>query len=225
MYFRVLERKCLVNIKKLTWDFLDSNMYLIEEDTHLLVIDVIDDTDTLLKCFYASSVTVLLTHEHFDHICGLNTLRKNVPCQVIASKACSERIKDNKANMSLYVEAMAEVFGLECPKQWIPFVCQEADIVFGKFYEFRWRKHLVKCFSTPGHSAGSSTILMDNMLFVGDTVLDSRLMVKFPGSSKKLYKELTVPLLEKLLTKVSFVYPGHGTIMKPDKARAFIKEV
>jgi len=53
------------------------------------------------------------------------------------------------------------------------------------------------------------------MLFVGDTVLENNLMVKFPGSSKKLYRSVTVPLLEKLLLggRIKSVYPGHGEVM------------
>ena len=66
-------------------------------------------------------------------------------------------------------------------------------------YAFHWMGHAVEMFSTPGHSAGSCCIVVDDLLFVGDTVLENNLMVKFPSSSKKLYRSVTAPLLEKLL--------------------------
>lgn len=91
------------------------------------------------------------------------------------------------------------------------------DIVFDHRYVFSWMNHAVALYYTPDHSAGSCCILLDDMLFVGDTVLENDLMVKFPGSSKKLDREVTVPLLEKLLVvnRVTRVYPGHGDVMSP----------
>jgi glyoxylase-like metal-dependent hydrolase (beta-lactamase superfamily II) len=82
-------------------------------------------------------------------------------------------------------------------------------------------------FFTPGHSAGSCCIVVDDMLFVGDTVLENDLMVKFPGSSKKLYRSVTAPLLENWLlgNRISCVYPGHGDVMSPEMALGLIRGV
>ena len=66
-------------------------------------------------------------------------------------------------------------------------------------------------FSTPEHSAGSCCIVVDDLLFVGDTLLENNLMVKFPGSSNKLYRSVTAPLQEKWLLG-NRVY-GHGDVM------------
>ena len=85
----------------------------------------------------------------------------------------------------------------------------------------------MELFSTSGHSARSCCIMLDDMLFVGDTVLENNLMVKFPGSSKKLYREVTVPLLEKWLlgNRVSCVYPGHGDVMSLEVSLEIIRGV
>ena len=94
-------------------------------------------------------------------------------------------------------------------------------------YAFHWMGHAEEMFSTPGRSAGSCCIVVDDLLFVGDTVLENNLMVKFPGSSKKLYRSVTSPLLEKLLlgNQVSCVYPGHGDMMKPEMSLEIIRGV
>ena len=193
-----------MKVEKFVSGFLDTNTYVIEENKHLLIIDPADHAAVLKKCRDAASVTVLLTHEHFDHISGLNRIRDLCAssCRVIAGGICSERIQDTKANLSAYADVLAQLGGKQIPEHWEPFGCQAADITFDNRYAFRWMGHAVELFSAPGHSAGSCCILLDDMLFVGDTVLENNLMVKFPGSSKKLYREVTVPLLEKLLVGV-----------------------
>ena len=107
-----------------------------------------------------------------------------------------------------------------------PFNCQEADITFKEYYIFRWLGHTVELFSTPGRSVGSCCIVLVDILFVGGTVLENNLMVKFPGSSKKLYRSVTVPLLEKLLLGkcVTRVYPGHGNVMSPETALTIARD-
>ena len=214
--------------------FLDTNTYLLEEDEHLLVIDPADHAVVLERCRDATSVTVLLTHEHFDHIAGLNQLRGVCApsCVVIAGETCSERIQDPKANLSAYADVLAQLGGKQIPEHWSPFFCKAADITFEDRYAFRWMGHEVELFSAPGHSAGSCCILLDDMLFVGDTVLENNLMVKFPGSSKKLYRSVTVPLLEKLLTgtlapenRITHVYPGHGDVISSEVVVEIIKGV
>ena len=122
---------------------------------------------------------------------------------------------------------LAELGGKQIPEHWSPFACKAADITFENQYAFRWMGHAVEMFSTPGHSAGSCCIVVDDLLFVGDTVLENNLMVKFPGSSKKLYRSMTEPLLEKLLlgNRISCVYPGHGDVMSPEKALRLVRGV
>ncbi len=195
----------------------------------MLNIDPGEHTAVLERCKEAASVTVLLTHEHFDHVIGLNRVMDCCAssCRVIAGETCSERIQDTKANLSAYADVLAELGGKQIPEHWSPFSCKAADITFDTRYAFCWRGHAVELFSTPGHSAGSCCIVVDDMLFVGDTVLENNLMVKFPDSSKKLYRSVTVPLLEKWLlgNRISCVYPGHGDVMSPEMALGLIKGV
>lgn len=209
--------------------FLDTNSYLLEEDGELLIIDPAEHAAVLERCREAATITVLLTHEHFDHISGLNRIRELCAssCRVIVGTTCSERIQDTKANLSAYADVLAQLGGKQIPEHWSTFSCKAADITFGDWYVFQWMGHAVELFSTPGHSVGSCCIVLDDLLFVGDTVLENNLMVRFPGSSKKLYRSVTVPLLEKLLVEnqVSRVYPGHGDMMSPEVALGLIRGV
>ena len=216
-------------VARFVFGFLDTNTYLLEEDGHLLIIDPSDYADLLEKCRNAASVTVLLTHEHFDHISGLNRIRDLCAssCRVITGATCSERIQDEKGNLSAYADVLAELGGKQISEHWLPFACKAADITFENRYAFHWMEHAMEMFFTPGHSAGSCCIVVDDMLFVGDTVLENNLMVKFPGSSKKLYRSVTAPLLERLLlgNRISCVYPGHGDVMSPEMALRLIRDI
>ncbi len=218
-----------MEIRKFVWNFLDSNTYVLQEEfqeeKQYLVIDPIDNDGILDELKNANSVTVLLTHEHFDHICGLNKLRAAISCKVIASAACSERMQNVKANMSLYADIMATVTKneIQVPEFWKPFSCNKADITFDCSYTFTWMGHSVKLIATPGHSPGSCCILVDDKLFSGDTILENQIMIGFPGSSKKVFRKDTIPLLEKLLYSVNCVYPGHGDVMTREEAIRAIK--
>lgn len=75
-----------MKVEKHISDFIDTNTYLLEEDNHLHIIDPADHDVVLEKCRNAASVTVLLTHEHFDHIRGLNRIR-----DLCASSSCHRR--------------------------------------------------------------------------------------------------------------------------------------
>ena len=218
-----------MDVKTFIWEPRDTNMYVIEENNHILIIDPNDNKLVYKMCSEASSITVLLTHEHFDHICGLNKLRnvrdKNMrPCLVVSNEKCSERLKNSKTNMSAYAEVLAQLSEKQLPVDWTPFTCEEADVTFNNQYSFLWMEHTVSLFYTPGHSEGSCCIVLDDdIVFVGDSILESRLMVKFPCSSRKRYRDATVPLLEKLLKNATKIYPGHGDVLTRETALEIIK--
>ena len=217
------EEKGKIKIDRFTWGFLETNMYVLQAADDFLVIDPIDNVEILEKLKGSESLTVLLTHEHFDHICGLNKLREIATYKVIASQECSERIKDAKTNLSAYADVLAEIAEKQVPASWTPFCCESADFTFVDEYSFAWAGHLVKMIATPGHSAGSCCILIDDMLFSGDTILENINITGFPGGSRKKYREVTVPILKYILPKVSFVYPGHGDAMSGEDAMRLIE--
>ena len=207
-------------IKKFTWNYLDSNMYVLEHKNNFLVIDPIDSTEALNGFKNAETITVLLSHEHFDHISGLNKLRKLEKCEtvVIANEECSNRIQDPKRNMSLYADVLMALAEKPVTEILKPFVCTKADITFNDSYSFDWFGLKVSLVSTPGHSPGSICIGVNNLLFSGDTLLENRFMNRFPGGNTKVFKKKTVPVLKQLLEKVDYVYPGHGMVISRETA-------
>lgn len=200
----------LISIDPLT----DSNCYAIEEKGHVLIIDpnqkekvtqIIREHDWIIDY-------VILTHEHCDHMQGLNELRRQYHFQVIAQEKCSKNLANKVKNMSGMMGTY--LYFKNGEKQIIPyepFTCEPAEIIFDKSYEFSWEDHSFELISIPGHTAGSISILMDEInLFSGDYLLSSdENPTIFPGGSKEDYEKYAKPWMENLKEGLH-IYPGHG---------------
>lgn len=196
------------------WDYIDSNMYVILENREALIIDPVLTTE--VKDFWANRdmkrVFIVLTHEHFDHINGLNWLKKQFHCEVIANSVCAANIQSASKNLSdksdvilLFNDKMRErsvkVF---------PF-CSSADIQFQDVKKMKWQNHDILLISTPGHTNGSVCMILDDAyLFTGDTLLEIPTITRLPGGSKSKFEQITIPVLRDLIPKIIKVYPGHG---------------
>ena len=75
---------------------IDSNMYMLPTENSCLVVDptVSTEAERILQESNVEKCVVLLTHEHYDHISGVNWLREKVKCEVVCSKICAQRIKN-----------------------------------------------------------------------------------------------------------------------------------
>ncbi|MDY8045189.1 MBL fold metallo-hydrolase [Paenibacillus polymyxa] len=190
-------------------------MYLMICNNKALIIDpcVSNDALQLLKDKNIIDVIVLLTHEHYDHISGVNWLRDNFDCKVIAIDQCAQNLPDPKRNASAYFDTLllfhspeTKVSGGDIE----PYSCK-ADETFTDYHCFNWENHKVEIIHSPGHSEGSVCILIDDMfVFTGDSLIKGNATItRLPGGSKRKYYEITLPFLNSL-PKDSIIYPGHG---------------
>ena len=199
-----------MTIRRYESKLLSSNMYLIVENGHSIVIDPYEDVSE------ADGVCVdyiLLTHEHFDHISGVNNWRQETKAPVLCSKACAERIKDPKSNMARYFNEFCEL------QTWIeldsvplsdPDYSCTADLVFEDEAHLEWQGHVLNLFEMPGHSMGSIGILLDDSFFFsGDSLFENKdIELRLPGGSKRIWQEFGLPRLSNLPDNV-MVFPGH----------------
>lgn len=143
---------------------------------------------------------VILTHEHFDHIAGVTTLKQLYDCKLIASEVCSAAIQNSKSNLSFFRDG-------------IGFSVQEADWKVSNHDYFEWYGHHCDIYIAKGHSAGGIVIVMDSdLLFSGDTLMwNLKTVTKLPTSSKEELS-LSLKLLKSFrnLGKMH-VYAGHGS--------------
>lgn len=194
-----------------------SNMYILIEGAQALVVDPSGNQDALqrLQDAQPEKVTVLLTHEHFDHISGVNLLRQNFNVEVICLKACAERLEDPSRNFAKFWRTMI----MDKPPQVqeegrkvedLDYACA-ADTAYDAETTISWAGNTIKLIPAPGHSRGGCLLLLDEkILFSGDNLVEGAgVICRFPGGSKRDYAAITRPLLEALPDN-TFVLPGHG---------------
>ena len=65
-----------VNIKKVVVGELETNCYIVENDSECLIIDPGSESDKIIKNIDKKVVGILLTHRHFDHVGALEIVSK-----------------------------------------------------------------------------------------------------------------------------------------------------
>lgn len=196
---------------------IDSRMYVIHKQDHALIIDpfVENELHTFLQHHLIDQVQVILTHEHYDHISGVNWLREFTNCSVLCSASCAERIQDSRKNLSQYFTALFSLQDQAVRNEVIEMDVQlyscEADQTFTGELEFTWFGHHVYVRETPGHSIGSVCVVVDNhIIFTGDSLINGKPVVtRLPGGNRQAYESVTQPYLYGLPNNM-LVFPGHG---------------
>ncbi len=187
----------------------DSNCYLIRQGKQCVLIDpnAFSVIKPVLQKWNISCLLVLLTHEHCDHIGGLNELRANYHTIVAASSACSTGMQNARENMSRQMELFLYFKnGQTKITPYRPFTCRAADIQFGD--EIRLRDFSMK--ALPGHTHGSSVILYEGAVFCGDYLLpEDKVVTRLPGGSDEEYERFAKPWLRQI-PDGTWIFPGHG---------------
>lgn len=198
-----------MQVYKFNNNVVRANMYVIEHNGHYILIDpsVVERVQINGTVDY-----ILLTHEHYDHICRVNYWKELTHAKIIASVPCQKGLKSPSRNFSRFykdfcqLQTTMEVIGEVENKD---YVCS-ADLLFEQKYEFEWQGQEIKLFETPGHSKGSSCILInEKALFCGDTLFkDFPTATGLPGGSKRDWDNITRIKLSSLNNDI-IVYPGH----------------
>ncbi len=178
-----------------------TNCYLVQnhESGKGVIIDPGGDADVILDAIRASGmepVAILLTHGHIDHLMAVPEIqtRYNLPVYV----------HEAERPMLASVSIQAEMFGLpNMPSPEVSVWLKEGDLQIKGGLTFG-------VIHTPGHSPGGCCYLMEDGIFVGDTLFESSIgRTDLPGGD---YDQLIRSIKEKLFTlpDETIVYPGHG---------------
>ena len=87
---------------------IDSNCFILynNSSSDCIIVDpgTEDCCDLLLFLNQYKLVPghIILTHEHFDHIMGVNKLIDLFNCNIVCSEKCLEYIGDKKKNLSVF---------------------------------------------------------------------------------------------------------------------------
>lgn len=194
-------------VKKLINKPVDSNTYILSnlEYKHCLIVDPGNpDISKLINYFSVidkQPLAILLTHEHFDHIYGVNELLKLYPeIKVYGSSKTIERIQNKRKNLSLYYDQLGyEILNANFE------VIIEDSINISSFH--------IKILKTTGHTDSSLSYLVEEKLFTGDFLIkDESTVTKFPTGNRLDF----LSSFEKFkgIINASIIYPGHGEIFK-----------
>ena len=203
----------MMNWEMFTEPLFESNCYILEEDGACIVVDPNDPAavpERITRRGWTPEL-IFLTHEHCDHMAGLDALRARFPsARVIAGEACCRGLQDKRINMTRMAEtylAFSGKPGVSYP----PFVPAYVKPSFTEELTLHWRGHVIRCIALPGHTPGSTGIRMDeNVFFSGDYLLIGKEPVlRLPGGSEIAFRQITVPVLM-ALPKGIRVFPGHG---------------
>ena len=197
-----------------------SNMFTILTGNEAVVFDPNIDEE-LLVLFEEKridKVHILLTHGHYDHICGVEWLKENIDTEVVCHKMCAKRLMNSKRPLvRLVAVVLAEQDRADgghryqdFKDSYKPFTIV-ADKTFDQQTNLQYGEMEFIVTSTPGHSEGSVCYsLMGKIVFTGDTLLeDNAVITRFPGGNTDDYKNISLPYLRSL-SKDTIIMPGHG---------------
>lgn len=185
-----------MQIVKLSSNRFNSNTFLLYfHDTLVMIDPQIDNIGGLIFDDF-KAIHCFLTHEHVDHISGLETLSRYHNLSVYATEVCSSRIADTRQNISFYAG--------------MPYAYKGDVNVFSKSMEHVIAGNRIICYELPGHSPGSCVIKIGDALFTGDLIIkDIKTVTKVPGGDKKVLAE-SLGFLFSHFSGNTLCYPGHG---------------
>lgn len=189
-----------------------SNSYILykENEDSVWIVDP-GDAQQILEWMHehgkGSAAGILLTHTHFDHFYGANDILLRFPsCRLyVAGEYGRNGLFDSKQNGSRYSESG------------IVALNEDVDIKYYNEQVILWQDEAMKVLSTPGHSDDSVCLLVDGLLFTGDTLIkDVRTVTKLRGGSVEKLEE-SIKIFSTLKGNNIQVMPGHGDEFELDK--------
>ncbi len=195
---------------------IEANTFVCLNGDNAVVVDpnINEQLYTRLEECGVSRILVLLTHEHYDHITGLNDIRSRFETVVVCTKNCADFIaKPSNNRAELFAALMRNIdratvveFINSMPNR---FSCS-ADITFTDEIRFSWHGIDIKMIAAPGHSPGSCLIYIGNCIFTGDSwIYGCTAITNMRGGSRAEYEAVTMPML-KSAAEDTMIMAGHG---------------
>ncbi len=191
-----------IKIGKMMIGSVQTNFYFVyrEGSKEIICIDPADHGEQIYQKLTEEGFlirAILLTHGHFDHIFGCNSLRKLSGVPVYAYRGEQKLLEDPSLNVSDQVRRPYTVNA--------DHYLEDGDMI-----EIADMK--IELIATPGHTVGSCCFYIREagLLISGDTLFEESVgRSDLPtGSGAELGRSVTEKLF--ILPDETKVYPGHG---------------
>lgn len=179
---------------------LRTNCYIIESRQHVLIVDPGDEPERILRFINdvkASPTGIVATHTHFDHVLGVDEIRRAVKVPFLIHAEDLSLLKSMQSSVRQFM-------GFEVPPP------PKVDRYVRDREVLKVGDETVTVLHTPGHSPGSISLQGDGFVLTGDALFNQSIgRTDLPGGD---LKTLLRSIREKLfmLDDETVVYPGHG---------------
>ncbi|HDO27259.1 MAG TPA: MBL fold metallo-hydrolase [Bacteroidetes bacterium] len=199
-----------------------TNVFLIIQDGRLLLIDTgnrkqVENISHHFRTagFELSALKyIFLTHTHYDHAGSVSGLKKLTGAKVIVHSSEADNLRKGftpipKGTTPLF--KFISFMGRKGPgieKIVASYQPVEPDVLFEEQLNLKHDGFNARIIHSPGHTKGSSSLIIGDSVFVGDAMFNFRGMI-FPGfaDDEKQVGDSWKKLLD---LDVKWYYPAHG---------------
>lgn len=189
-----------MEIKKLVLGACITNCYIVaSQKGNCVIIDPADEAEKIIDEVEKNGWNVkyiFVTHGHTDHILALQKVRDKFGAPVVISQVDAWRLED-------------EELINERPYVTVPYIAQKADqtVCDGDIVEVDEMSFLF--YGMPGHTEGSMAIILEDVIFTGDTLLkENHGKTTLPGGNEQMLID-SINKLAKELTGDYRILTGH----------------
>ncbi len=180
---------------------IEANNYIVadENSKEAVLIDCSERVQQIIDDVKALGLNVkyiLLTHGHFDHVMGVNDMKKELGAEVLVNEKDKSQVEMTKT--------ILRTFGIFADKnpEYDRFIDANTELKIGDIP--------IKILETPGHTEGGLSYLIDGKVFSGDTLFKRYVgRTDLPGGDYSKLENSIRNVLYKLDDDTE-VFPGHN---------------
>ena len=179
---------------------LQTNCFIVQSQAEAIIVDPGDEPERILrfiKDINATPTRIVATHTHFDHVLGVDGVRKG-------TKAPFMIHRDDLPMLESMQSRVRQFMGFESP----PPPKVDGYLKDGELLELG--DETIRVLHTPGHSPGSISLVGDGYVLTGDALFNQSIgRTDLPGGDlNTLVRSIRERLFK--LDDDTIVYPGHG---------------